>query len=152
VAAGIAAEIGCHTFRTTGTLLTSPMAAHESPRTTKLYDRTEGATYARRSGEDSAVNVFFAAAHLDDGERHRVFTRNRYLSGVLRTQCSKHYVRTRNRDVHLAEPPVGELKPGAAGREKLCEWSTSQTGKRAAPDYDGVAVWLPSEGITENAL
>src|SRR6202011_3690760 len=51
----------------------------------------EGAAYARRSGEDSAGNVFFAAAHLDDGERHRVFTRNRYLSGVFDTHCSKHY-------------------------------------------------------------
>ena len=49
----------------------------------------EGAAYARRSGEDSAVNVFFAAAHLDDGERHRGFTRNRYLSAVLRMQMPK---------------------------------------------------------------
>ena len=50
-AAGIAAEIGCHTFRATGITaylanggaLEHPqeMAAHESPRTTKLYDRTK---------------------------------------------------------------------------------------------------------------
>jgi integrase len=50
VAAGIAAPIGCHTFRATeittylangGTLEhAQAMAAHESPRTTKLYDRT----------------------------------------------------------------------------------------------------------------
>jgi hypothetical protein len=43
-------KIGCHTFRATGitayleaggTLENAPaMAAHESPRTTKLYDRT----------------------------------------------------------------------------------------------------------------
>jgi hypothetical protein len=49
--AGITAEIGCHTFRATGIPPTSPpvarsstpqeMAAHESPRTTKLYDRTK---------------------------------------------------------------------------------------------------------------
>jgi len=49
-AAGIAAPIGCHTFRATGitTYLANggtlehaqAMAAHESPRTTKLYDRT----------------------------------------------------------------------------------------------------------------
>jgi integrase len=47
---GIAAKIGCHTFRATGitaylegggTLENAQlMAAHESPRTTKLYDRT----------------------------------------------------------------------------------------------------------------
>jgi hypothetical protein len=30
-AAGLETKIGCHTFRATG------MAAHESPRTTKLY-------------------------------------------------------------------------------------------------------------------
>ena len=50
-AAGIAAEIGCHTFRATGITAylanggalehAQEMAAHESPRTTKLYDRTE---------------------------------------------------------------------------------------------------------------
>jgi integrase/recombinase XerD len=47
-AAGIAAEIGCHTFRATGITAylanggalehAQEMAAHESPRTTKLYD------------------------------------------------------------------------------------------------------------------
>jgi integrase len=52
-AAGIAAEIGCHTFRATGITAylangdarkpAQEMAAHESPRTTKLYDQ-------RRSG------------------------------------------------------------------------------------------------------
>jgi site-specific recombinase XerD len=50
-AAGIAEEIGCHTFRTTGITAylanggalehAQEMAAHESPRTTKLYDRTK---------------------------------------------------------------------------------------------------------------
>lgn len=50
-AAGIAEAIGCHTFRATGitTYLANggtlehaqEMAAHESPRTTKLYDRTK---------------------------------------------------------------------------------------------------------------
>jgi hypothetical protein len=48
--AGIAAPIGCHTFRAAGiTALPNggalehaqEMAAHESPRTTKLYDRTK---------------------------------------------------------------------------------------------------------------
>lgn len=49
-AAGIAAPIGCHTFRATGITAylanggtlehAQSMAAHESPRTTKLYDRT----------------------------------------------------------------------------------------------------------------
>jgi integrase len=50
-AAGIAAEIGCHTFRATGITAyladggalehAQEMASHESPRTTKLYDRTK---------------------------------------------------------------------------------------------------------------
>jgi nitrite reductase/ring-hydroxylating ferredoxin subunit len=50
-AAGIAAEIGCHTFRATGITAylanggalehAQEMAAHESRRTTKLYDRTK---------------------------------------------------------------------------------------------------------------
>jgi site-specific recombinase XerD len=49
--AGIAAEIGCHRFRTTGITAylsnggalehAQEMAAHESPCTTKLYDRTK---------------------------------------------------------------------------------------------------------------
>ena len=51
VAAGIATPIGCHTFRATGITAyllnggslehAQTMAAHESPRTTKLYDRTK---------------------------------------------------------------------------------------------------------------
>jgi site-specific recombinase XerD len=50
-AAGIKASIGCHTFRATGITAylenggtlehAQAMAAHESPRTTKLYDRTK---------------------------------------------------------------------------------------------------------------
>ena len=48
--AGIETPIGCHTFRATGITAylegggtlenAQAMAAHESPRTTKLYDRT----------------------------------------------------------------------------------------------------------------
>jgi len=48
-AAGIATKIGCHTFRATRITIyltnggdlekAQQMAAHESPRTTKLYDR-----------------------------------------------------------------------------------------------------------------
>ena len=51
VAAGIDSPVSCHTFRATGItqyLLNNGtlekaqlMAAHESPRTTKLYDRTK---------------------------------------------------------------------------------------------------------------
>jgi integrase len=46
---GLRAKIGCHTFRATGitayleaggTLENAQVMAHESPRTTKLYDRT----------------------------------------------------------------------------------------------------------------
>jgi len=50
-AAGIAEEIGCDTFRATGITAylanggalehAQEMAAHESPRTIKLYDRTK---------------------------------------------------------------------------------------------------------------
>src|ERR1700730_2347299 len=50
-AAGIAEGSGCHTFRATGITAylanggalehAQEMAAHESPRTTKLYDRTK---------------------------------------------------------------------------------------------------------------
>jgi site-specific recombinase XerD len=49
--AGLKAPIGCHTFRATGITAylenggtlehAQAMAAHESPRTTKLYDRTK---------------------------------------------------------------------------------------------------------------
>jgi integrase len=52
-AAGIATQIGCHTFRATGITIyltnggtlekAQMMAAHSSPRTTKLYDRTSDA-------------------------------------------------------------------------------------------------------------
>lgn len=48
--AGLSAKIGCHTFRATGITAylenggtienAQAIAAHESPRTTKLYDRT----------------------------------------------------------------------------------------------------------------
>lgn len=51
--AGIATAIGCHSFRATGITIylanggvlekAQRMAAHESPRTTKLYDRTNDA-------------------------------------------------------------------------------------------------------------
>ena len=50
-AAGIADAIGCHTFRSTGITAhlsnggaldpAQEMAVHETPRTTKLYDRTK---------------------------------------------------------------------------------------------------------------
>ena len=64
-AAGIAAPIGCHTFRATGITAylanggalehAQEMAAPESPRTTKLYDRTkERLTRTRWNG--STVN------------------------------------------------------------------------------------------------
>ena len=48
---GLKVKIGCHTFRATGITAyleaggtlehAQEMAAHESPRTTKLYDRTK---------------------------------------------------------------------------------------------------------------
>jgi integrase len=52
-AAGVPDRIGCHTFRATGITAfllnggtlenAQQIAAHESPRTTKLYDRTNDA-------------------------------------------------------------------------------------------------------------
>jgi integrase len=52
-ALGLKVHIGCHTFRATGITVymeaggtlenAQNMAAHESPRTTKLYDRTSDA-------------------------------------------------------------------------------------------------------------
>jgi integrase len=57
-AAGIATEIGCHTFRATGITAylangealehAQEMAAHESPRTTKLLRSDEGTAHAGR--------------------------------------------------------------------------------------------------------
>ena len=68
VAAGIHAPIGNHTFRATGITAylanggalehAQEMAAHESPRTTKLYDRDEGAAHAGRGGEDQAMTRY----------------------------------------------------------------------------------------------
>jgi integrase len=64
--AGIKAPIGCHTFRTTGITAylengglehAQAMSAHESPRTTKLYDRTKERLTSTRSsvsGSDSS--------------------------------------------------------------------------------------------------
>jgi integrase len=59
--AGFKAKLGCHTFRATGLTAyleaggtlenAQAMAAHESPRTTKLYDRTDDASpWTRSSG------------------------------------------------------------------------------------------------------
>ena len=67
-AAGIHAPIGNHTFRATGITAylgnggalehAQSMAAHESPRTTKLYDRTQGTAHAGRGGENPTVSTF----------------------------------------------------------------------------------------------
>ena len=64
-AAVIAAEIGCHTFRATGITAylanggalehAQEMAAHESPRTTKLYDRTKERLTRDEMERDQAV-------------------------------------------------------------------------------------------------
>src|SRR5208283_3499626 len=65
-AAGIAEAIGCHTFRATGITAylsnggalehAQEMAAHESPRTTKLYDRTK-----ERLTQDEVERIRFSA-------------------------------------------------------------------------------------------
>jgi integrase/recombinase XerD len=61
--AGVKTQIGCHTFRATGITIylsnggvlekAQMMAAHESPRTTKLYDRTSDVV--GRSGESDVL-------------------------------------------------------------------------------------------------
>jgi integrase len=63
-AAGIAREIGCHTFRATGITAylanggaldhAQEMAAHETPRTTKLHDRTN-----ERPAQDEVEKIRF---------------------------------------------------------------------------------------------
>ena|SRR6266478_2659847 len=77
-AAGIAAEIGCHTFRATGITAylanggalehAQEMAAHESPRTTKLLRSHQGAAHPRRGGEDQAVSTE-NGAQLEDVQK-----------------------------------------------------------------------------------
>jgi site-specific recombinase XerD len=68
VSAGTHAPIGNHSFQATGITAylsnggalehAQEMAAHESPRTTKLYDRTkERLTQDEVSGEDTALSV-----------------------------------------------------------------------------------------------
>jgi site-specific recombinase XerD len=62
-AACIAEEIGCHTFRATGITAylanggalehAQEMAAHESPRTTKLYDRAKERLTQERPIQDA---------------------------------------------------------------------------------------------------
>jgi integrase len=56
-AAGIATRLGCHSFRATGITIylqnggrlepAQQMAAHERPRSTKLYDRRSDKNHAR---------------------------------------------------------------------------------------------------------
>jgi integrase/recombinase XerD len=71
-AAGIATQIGCHTFRATGITIyltnggtlekAQMMAAHSSPRTTKLYDRI--CNYQNHHGVHVA-NLSFASSCID---------------------------------------------------------------------------------------
>ena len=60
-------RLGCHVFRATGITAyleaggtlenAQAMAAHESPRTTKLYDRTERRDHARRGRADHYLRI-----------------------------------------------------------------------------------------------
>ena len=73
-AAGIAEAIGCHTFRATGITAylsnggaldhAQEMAAHESPRTTKLYDRTKERLTQDEGRENSPIKRFGCSAPL----------------------------------------------------------------------------------------
>ena len=75
-AAGIQTRIGNHTFRATGitaylknsgTLETAQhIANHESPRTTKLYDRRQEEISLGRGGEDRHLT---GSVHLTELER-----------------------------------------------------------------------------------
>ena len=70
-ATGIAAPIGCHTFRATGITAylanggalehAQEMAAHESPRTDQALRPNQGAPHARRGGEDQVMSVLSAS-------------------------------------------------------------------------------------------
>jgi integrase/recombinase XerD len=77
-AAGIAAPIGCHTFRATGIITAylsngdalehaQEMAAHESPRTTKLYDRTKERLTQEKQSEFGYDNLAAARSHPEYG-------------------------------------------------------------------------------------
>ena len=65
--ASIETAIGCHTFRATGITAylenggtmehAQQIAAHESPRTTKLYDRTTDQNNARRDRADCDLKM-----------------------------------------------------------------------------------------------
>src|ERR1700730_10681728 len=75
VAAGIHAPIGNHTFRATGITAylsngsalehAQEMAAHESPRTTKLYDRTK----ERLTQDEVAENAAKTAISVNGGDK-----------------------------------------------------------------------------------
>ena len=64
-AAGFLTPVGCHTWRATGITIylendgrlehAQQMAGHESPRTTKLYDRTKDEITLKRGGANTAV-------------------------------------------------------------------------------------------------
>ncbi len=94
VAAGIIAPIGNHTFRATGITAylgnggalehAQSMAAHESPRTTKLYDRTQGTAHAGRGGEDPAVRFCLIASGVE-----LVITGEAELHWEVRKCCGK---------------------------------------------------------------
>jgi integrase len=65
--AGFLTPAGCHTWRATGVTVylenggrlehAQQIAAHESPRTTKLYDRTKDGDHNRRGRADSTLTV-----------------------------------------------------------------------------------------------
>jgi hypothetical protein len=67
ISTGIATPIGCHTFRATGITIyltnggtlekAQMMAAHSSPRTTKLYDRTSDAVSHRPVSTLGSINT-----------------------------------------------------------------------------------------------
>ena len=66
-AAGFLTPVGCHTWRATGITIylendgrlehAQQMAGHESPRTTKLYDRTKDENYSERGGANPVVTL-----------------------------------------------------------------------------------------------
>src|SRR6202140_4890170 len=100
VAAGIAEAIGCHTFRATGITAylanggalehAQEMAAHESPRTTKLYDRTKerlrkGCSTQARTW-DNAVVVFCGVGDASD---RGLRLRRVVYSGGTTPRCSR---------------------------------------------------------------
>jgi hypothetical protein len=107
-AAGFLTPVGCHTWRATGiTILPGKrraararqqMAGHESPRTTKLYDRTKDEITLSRGGANPVVMFDPKAAQPRNARRRYAFDAD---YGARRT----FEFRTKRRCIGSPPPP-----------------------------------------------